>query len=67
MLGGTLLLRDILSLSSSSVWLKGGPLYNWPSGSFSSRSLFVAITVLAIDLVGDGLRDTLDPKPARRM
>jgi peptide/nickel transport system permease protein len=29
--------------------------------------LFVAITVLAINLVGNGLRDTLDPKLARRM
>ena len=29
--------------------------------------LFVAMTVLAINLVGDGLRDTLDPKLARRM
>lgn len=29
--------------------------------------LFLAMTVLAINLVGDGLRDTLDPKLARRM
>jgi peptide/nickel transport system permease protein len=29
--------------------------------------LFLALTVLAINLVGDGLRDTLDPKLARRM
>jgi peptide/nickel transport system permease protein len=29
--------------------------------------LFVATTVLATNLVGDGLRDTLDPKLARRM
>lgn len=29
--------------------------------------LFVATTVLAINLVGDSLRDTLDPKLARRM
>jgi peptide/nickel transport system permease protein len=29
--------------------------------------LFVATTVLAVNLVGDGLRDTLDPKLARRM
>jgi peptide/nickel transport system permease protein len=29
--------------------------------------LFVATTVLAINLVGDGLRDTLDPKFASRM
>jgi peptide/nickel transport system permease protein len=29
--------------------------------------LFVALTVLAINLVRDGLRDTLDPKLVRRM
>jgi peptide/nickel transport system permease protein len=29
--------------------------------------LFLAITVLAINLVGDGLRDTLDPRISRRM
>jgi peptide/nickel transport system permease protein len=29
--------------------------------------LFLATTVLAVNLVGDGLRDTLDPKLARRM
>ena len=29
--------------------------------------LFLALTVLAVNLVGDGLRDSLDPKLARRM
>ena len=29
--------------------------------------LLVAMTVLAINLVGDGLRDTLDPKLGQRM
>jgi peptide/nickel transport system permease protein len=29
--------------------------------------LFVAMTMLAINLVGDGLRDSLDPKLARHM
>ncbi|MGQ4806692.1 Glutathione transport system permease protein GsiD [Candidatus Entotheonellaceae bacterium PAL068K] len=29
--------------------------------------LFLALNVLAVNLVGDGLRDTLDPKLARRM
>jgi peptide/nickel transport system permease protein len=29
--------------------------------------LFLAVTVLAINLVGDGLRDMLDPRLARRM
>lgn len=29
--------------------------------------LFLAATVLAVNLVGDGLRDTLDPRLARRM
>ena len=29
--------------------------------------IFLALTVLAINLLGDGLRDTLDPRLARRM
>ncbi|HUJ85622.1 MAG TPA: ABC transporter permease [Burkholderiales bacterium] len=29
--------------------------------------LFLAVTVLAVNILGDGLRDTLDPKMARRM
>jgi peptide/nickel transport system permease protein len=29
--------------------------------------VLLAITVLAINLVGDGLRDSLDPRIARRM
>lgn len=30
-------------------------------------SLFLALTVLAVNLLGDGLRDTLDPRIAKRM
>jgi len=29
--------------------------------------VFLAVTVLSINLVGDGLRDMLDPRLARRM
>jgi peptide/nickel transport system permease protein len=29
--------------------------------------LFLAVTVLSINLVGDGLRDMLDPRIAKRM
>ena len=29
--------------------------------------MFLSITVLAINLLGDGLRDALDPRLARRM
>ncbi|HMA87160.1 MAG TPA: ABC transporter permease [Burkholderiales bacterium] len=29
--------------------------------------LFLAVTVLAVNILGDGLRDTLDPKMARRL
>ena len=28
--------------------------------------IFLAVTVLAVNILGDGLRDTLDPKMARR-
>ncbi|HET6521879.1 MAG TPA: ABC transporter permease, partial [Geminicoccaceae bacterium] len=30
-------------------------------------SAFLALTVLAVNVLGDGLRDTLDPRMARRM
>jgi peptide/nickel transport system permease protein len=30
-------------------------------------STFLALTVLAVNMLGDGLRDTLDPKVARRV
>jgi peptide/nickel transport system permease protein len=29
--------------------------------------VFLALTVLAVNMLGDGLRDTLDPKLARRL
>jgi peptide/nickel transport system permease protein len=29
--------------------------------------VFLAVTVLAINMMGDGLRDTLDPRFAKRM
>jgi peptide/nickel transport system permease protein len=30
-------------------------------------SIFLSLTVLAVNLIGDGLRDALDPRLARRM
>jgi peptide/nickel transport system permease protein len=30
-------------------------------------SIFLCITVLAVNLLGDGLRDLLDPRSAKRM
>jgi peptide/nickel transport system permease protein len=29
--------------------------------------MFLALTVLAVNVLGDGLRDTLDPKMSRRL
>ncbi len=29
--------------------------------------IFLAVTVLAVNILGDGLRDTLDPKMAKRV
>jgi peptide/nickel transport system permease protein len=29
--------------------------------------VFLAVTVLAVNILGDGLRDTLDPKMAKRV
>ena len=40
---------------SQAIWVIGIP------------GIFLTITVLAINLAGDGLRDILDPKLARRM
>ena len=31
------------------------------------RRIFLTITVLAVNILGDGLRDTLDPKMAKRV
>jgi peptide/nickel transport system permease protein len=30
-------------------------------------AIFLAITVLAVNLLGDGLRDALDPRMAKRL
>jgi peptide/nickel transport system permease protein len=30
-------------------------------------ALFLSVTVLAVNLLGDGMRDALDPRLARRM
>jgi peptide/nickel transport system permease protein len=29
--------------------------------------MFLALTVLAVNVLGDGLRDTIDPKMSRRL
>jgi peptide/nickel transport system permease protein len=29
--------------------------------------VFLAVTVLAVNILGDGMRDTLDPKMAKRV
>ena len=40
-----------------------------PASMHRSRSLSIAlaVTVLAVNTLGDGLRDTLDPRIARKM
>ena len=48
-------------------WPKAGSYIQLAFWIIFFPGLFVAVTVLAINLVGDGLRDTLDPKLARRM
>ncbi|MBX5180922.1 ABC transporter permease [Rhizobium lentis] len=47
-------------ISSSRVYLASAPLTIFAPG------LFLAITVLAVNLLGDGLRDLFDPRAKRR-
>jgi peptide/nickel transport system permease protein len=50
-----------------SIMAQGRPSVQLACWSIFFPGLFVAMTVLAINLLGDGLRDTLDPKLARRI
>jgi peptide/nickel transport system permease protein len=47
-------------ISSSRVYLASAPLTIFAPG------IFLAVTVLAVNLLGDGLRDLLDPRAKRR-
>ncbi len=48
-------------------WRRDVPTYGLLSGFLLFPGMCLATTVQAINLIGNGLRDTLDPQLARRM
>jgi peptide/nickel transport system permease protein len=46
---------------------EGRALFTVAPGAVLFPSIFLAVTVLAVNIVGDGLRDYLDPQMKRRM
>jgi peptide/nickel transport system permease protein len=49
------------------IMAEGRPQFNQYPHNIFIPGVFLAITVLAVNILGDGLRDTLDPKMARRV
>jgi peptide/nickel transport system permease protein len=49
------------------IMAEGRPQFNLYPHNIFIPGAFLAITVLAVNILGDGLRDTLDPKMARRL
>jgi peptide/nickel transport system permease protein len=48
------------------VMAEGRSQFNEYPHNIFFPGIFLAITVLAVNILGDGLRDTLDPKMAKR-
>ena len=53
--------------SWGNVMAEGRTYFQIASWIIFFPGVFLALTVLAINVMGDGLRDTLDPRIARRM
>ena len=49
------------------VWAEGRAQFNEYPHNIFFPGVFLALTVLAVNILGDGLRDTLDPKMAKRV
>ena len=49
------------------VMAEGRPQFNQYPHNIFFPGVFLAVTVLAVNILGDGLRDTLDPKMAKRV
>jgi len=49
------------------IMAEGRPQFNLYPHNIFIPGAFLAVTVLAVNILGDGLRDTLDPKMARRL
>ena len=48
------------------VMAEGRAQFNEYPHNIFFPGIFLAVTVLAVNILGDGLRDTLDPKMAKR-
>jgi peptide/nickel transport system permease protein len=49
------------------IMAEGRPQFNQYPHNIFIPGAFLALTVLAVNILGDGLRDTLDPKMAKRV
>jgi peptide/nickel transport system permease protein len=49
------------------IMAEGRPQFNQYPHNIFFPGVFLAVTVLAVNILGDGLRDTLDPKMAKRV
>jgi peptide/nickel transport system permease protein len=49
------------------IMAEGRPQFNQYPHNIFIPGAFLAVTVLAVNILGDGLRDTLDPKMAKRV
>ena len=49
------------------IMAEGRSVFRIYSHSILYPGIFLALTVLAVNMLGDGLRDTLDPKMAKRV
>jgi len=49
------------------IMAEGRPQFNLYPHNIFIPGAFLAVTVLAVNILGDGLRDTLDPKMAKRV
>jgi peptide/nickel transport system permease protein len=49
------------------IMAEGRPQFNQYPHNIFIPGVFLAVTVLAVNILGDGLRDTLDPKMAKRV
>ena len=59
--------RRPTSRAGATSWPRGAASFRSTTTSSCSPGSMLSLTVLAINLLGDGLRDALDPRLARRM
>ena len=54
------------NISENKIWRSGMPATIFPLTKFVSRKLLIVVLVVAINFVGDALRDALDPNSEKR-